>query len=84
MDREPELLEILKARGPISVKRLNQLTGLSRRCINGTLHRSKFTKKVETRPLSRVSTRPVWSWSPTPVRPVKAVRRIEEPVTEDP
>ncbi len=68
MDREPELLAILKERGPISVRRLQQLTGLPRRCINGALHGSKFTTKVNTRPASHVSTRPVWSWSPKPER----------------
>lgn len=67
-DREPELLKILKERGPVSVRRLQQLTGLSRRCINGALHGSKFTTKTNTRPMSNVSTRPVWSWSETPVR----------------
>jgi len=69
MDREPELLQILKERGPISPKRLAQLTGLSRRCINGALHGSKFTCKTHTRPASHVSTRPVWTWSPVPIRP---------------
>lgn len=70
MDREPEILEILKERGPISPKRIQKLTGLSRRCINGVLHGSKFTCKTDTRPFSHVSTRPVWSWSSVPVRPV--------------
>jgi hypothetical protein len=69
MDREPELLQILKDRGPISPKRLAQLTSLSRRCINGALHGSKFTCKTDTRPGSHVSTRPVWTWSATAVRP---------------
>ena len=71
MDCEPELLQILKARGPVSVKRLKQLTGLSRRCINGTLHGSKKTAKIE----AVVKRRPLWAWSETPVRPTKILRK---------
>lgn len=75
MDREPELLKILKERGPITVRRLKALTGLPKRCINGALHGSKKTTKVEQGP------HPLWSYSETAVRPVKENRRkvIQEP-----
>ena len=74
-DREPELLEILKERGPITARRLKVLTGLPKRCINGALHGSKKTAKVEH------GRRPLWSWSETPVRPAVVVRRkiVDEP-----
>jgi hypothetical protein len=74
MDREPALLDMLKERGPISVRRLAALTGLPKRCINGALHGSKKTTKVESAPNNSRNTRPLWTWSETPVRPVKAVR----------
>jgi predicted transcriptional regulator len=70
-NREPELLQILKERGPISVKRLRALTGLKKSCVNGALHGSKKTAKIET----DVRRRPLWSYSETPIRPVKILRK---------
>lgn len=78
-DREPELLQILKERGPVSVKRLKALTGFSKQCINGALHGSKKTAKVEQSPYNSVNKRPLWSYSDVPVRPVKMVRYKPEP-----
>jgi hypothetical protein len=75
MDREHELLQILKERGPISVKRLKTLTGLKKRCINGALHGSKKTAKVESAPYNSANKRPLWSYAAAPVRPVKIVKR---------
>ncbi len=73
-DRAPELLKILKERGPVSVKRLKSLTGLSKRCINGALHGSKKTAKIEASPYNSMNKRPLWSYSETQIRPEKVIR----------
>lgn len=71
MDREPELLNLLKERGPISVRRLMRLTNFPKRLINGALHGSKYTRKHETR-------HPLWSFSNDgPIRPVALKKKID-------
>lgn len=82
-DCEPTLLRIIKERGPISVRRLRDLTGFPKRCINGALHGSKKTAKVEHAPLSSRTTRPLWSYSETPIRPIKVIRRKEVVTDKD-
>ena len=72
MDRAPEILKLLGERGPMTVRRIARLTKLPKRLINGALHGSKFTCKVETVPFNR----PLWSVSDRPIRPKKQMAHL--------
>lgn len=80
MDRCPEILALLKERGPMTVKGISRATGLAKRLVNGALHGSKNTCKVERSPFSTRNKKPIWSWSSRPIRPVKQikVRKVNE------
>jgi len=70
MDREPEILQIVKERGPMTVRRIANLTGLKVHLVSGALHGSKKTCKVDRCPNSH-NKRSIWSYSETPIRPAK-------------
>jgi hypothetical protein len=78
MDREPEILQIVKARGPITARRIAALTGLKARLVRGALRGSKKTCQVDRCPNS-YNKRSIWTYSETPIRPIK-VDRVKKDV----
>jgi hypothetical protein len=75
MDREPEILQIVKERGPMTARRIANLTGLKARLVRGALHISKKTCKVDRCPNSH-NKRSIWSYSETPIRPAKVKKVV--------
>jgi hypothetical protein len=75
--QEETILRVVSERGPMSVRRIRQLTHFSRRMINGVLHGSNKTAKTYMSPMSHRSKRPMWAISETgPIRPVHLRHRM--------
>jgi predicted ArsR family transcriptional regulator len=68
MDLEPQILEFLKERGPVTVKCISKRLGLPRNLVRGALWHSKHAKRTDRAPSCRRK-RPVWSFSEARERP---------------
>ena len=62
------MLEFLKERGPVTVKRISKSLGVSKVLVRGALWHSKHTCRVDRAPACHRK-KPIWSWSETRVRP---------------
>jgi len=62
------VLEFLKQKGPVTVKRISKSLGLPKTLVRGVLWHSDNTRLVYRAPACRRK-RPVWSWSEVRLRP---------------
>ena len=68
MDLEPQVLEFLKEKGSVTVKRVSKSLGLSKALVRRILWHSNNTCRVDRSPVCRRK-KPIWSWSETRERP---------------
>ena len=81
-DLEPQILEFLKERGPVTVKCISKRLGLPRNLVRGALWHSKHAKRTDRAPSCRRK-KPVWSWSPHKVSHLVLCPTLEEHEDED-
>ena len=74
-DQEQAVLTFLTQRGPVTIKRISKVLGLSKKCVRGVLWHSKNTKRVDQAPMC-TRKRPMWSYSDVPIRP-QVVKRVK-------